>query len=51
MYSQFSPRRVWDDIGRNTPPAIIPHLGIEGNLSQTLDAHNPTYATVHFNWL
>ena len=29
MYSQFSPRRVWDDFGRNSPHAIIPHLGID----------------------
>ncbi len=34
-----------------TPPAIIPHLGIEGNLSQTWDTRNPTYTTVHFNGL
>ena len=41
MYSQFSPRRVWDDIGWKTPPAIIPHVGIERtNLSRTWDAQN-----------
>jgi hypothetical protein len=40
MYSQFSHRRVWDDIGWKTPPAIIPHVGIEGNLIRTWDAQN-----------
>ena len=33
MYSQTSPRGVWDDIGWKEPPAIIPHLGREANLS------------------
>jgi hypothetical protein len=51
MYSQFSPRRDWDDIGWKTSPAIIPHLEREGNLSQSWDAHNTTYVTVHFNGL
>jgi len=37
MYSQFSPRRVWNDVGSKTSPAIIPNLMIEGNLSQTWD--------------
>ena len=32
MYSQFSPKRVWDDFGRNSPPAIIPHLGVDQGL-------------------
>ncbi len=33
MYSQTSPRKILDDIGWKAPPAIIPHLGREGNLT------------------
>ncbi len=50
MYSSTSPRRVWDDIGRNALPAIITHLWKEGNKSKTWDTSHSTYTfvgTVH----
>ena len=49
MYFQFSPWRVWGEIGWKAPTAIIPPLGSDRILGWTWDACNPTYATVHFN--